>query len=41
MAKTKLIKKPKKDEEIEKDGRGNIIPPAGVQKIKTSRQGKA
>ena len=30
MAKIKLIKKPKK-EEIEKDGRGNIIPPAGIK----------
>lgn len=38
--KTKLIPKPKKDE-IEKDGRGDSIPPAGVQKINTVRQKKS
>lgn len=39
MARTKLIKKPKR-EEIEKDGRGNIIPPAGIGKYQTVRQKK-
>jgi hypothetical protein len=39
MTKIKLVKKPKK-EEIEKDGRGNTIPPAGIGKYKTSRQKK-
>jgi hypothetical protein len=39
MAKIKLIKKPKK-EEIEKDGRGNTIPPAGIGKYETSRRKK-
>lgn len=39
MSRTKLIPKPKKeDKEIEKDGRGNSIPPAGVQRINTVRR---
>lgn len=42
MSRTKLIPKPKKeDKEIEKDGRGNSIPPSGVQKINTVRQRKS
>lgn len=39
MSRTKLIPKPKKqDKDIEKDGRGNSIPPAGVQRINTVRR---
>lgn len=39
MSKIKLIPKPKKqDKDIEKDGRGNSIPPAGVQRINTVRR---
>lgn len=41
MSKIKLIPKPKKeDKKVESDGRGNSIPPAGVQKINTVRKRK-
>lgn len=38
MAKLKLIPKPKKDEDVEKDGRGNTIGTAGVRKMSSVRQ---
>ena len=38
--KTKLIPKPKKEDKVEKDGRGNTIPPAGIGRYETSRRKK-